>query len=65
MKLETLNDIRFTFHKLGRGILPYVADDPVNHKSLLFAFDTDLSDSIEHEAVSEIALRALVDQNPA
>ena len=65
MKLETLNEIRFTFHELGRGILPYVTDNSVNHKGLFFALDADLSDLIEHEAISKIALRALVNQDPA
>ena len=65
MKLETLNEIRFTFHELGRGILPYVTDNSVHHQGLLFALDADLADPIEHEAIPKIALRALVDQNPA
>ena len=65
MKLETLNGIRFTFHELGRGILSDVTDDSVHHQGLFFALDADLSDLIEYEAIPKIALRALVDQDPA
>ena len=61
MKLETLNEICFTFHELDRGILPYVADDSVHHQGLFFALDADLSDLIEHETIPKIAFRALVD----
>jgi hypothetical protein len=50
---------------LSSGFLPRVTDDPINHEGLFFAFDADLSDPIEQEAISKIALRALVDQNPA
>jgi hypothetical protein len=32
---------------------------------LFFAFDADLSNPIEHEAIPKIALRAFVDQDPA
>jgi hypothetical protein len=42
-----------------------MTDDPVHRKGLLFAFHVDVSDPIKHEPISEIAFRALVDQNPA
>lgn len=59
-KQETRNSV-----PLGSCFLVRVADDPVNHQTLFFAFDADLSNPIEHEAVPKIVLRALVDQNPA
>jgi hypothetical protein len=42
-----------------------VTDDPVHYKGLFFAFDDEFSHPIEHEAIPKVALRALVDQDPA
>jgi hypothetical protein len=42
-----------------------VTDNSVNHQGLFFALDANLADPIEHEAIPKIALRALVDQDPA
>jgi hypothetical protein len=42
-----------------------VTGDPVHHKGLFFAFDAHFSNPIKHEAIPKIALRALVDQDPA
>jgi len=45
-KRETRNSV-----PLGSCILPCVTNDPVYRKGLLFTFDADVSDSIEHEAI--------------
>ena len=42
-----------------------VIDDSVDHKGLLFAFDTDFPNPIEHAAITKVMLRTLVDQDPA
>jgi hypothetical protein len=48
----------------GHDVLS-VTDDSVHHKGLFFAFDADFPNPIEHEAITEVTLRALVDQDAA
>ena len=46
---------------LSSGALLRVADDSVDHKSFFFAFHRDFPNPIEHEAITKVTLRALVD----